>query len=134
MFALVPLAEKRVCQQLWLRTALLVVVVPSAELCWTWTLVLAVLLCSQNHRMAEAGRDLWRSFCPTPLLKQGHLELVAQDNVRMAFEYLQGGRLFGQSVPVVSNSHSKIVFPDVQMGPSVFQFVLIASGPATGHQ
>ncbi|KAK4810954.1 hypothetical protein QYF61_013362, partial [Mycteria americana] len=31
--------------------------------------------------MVEVGRDLWRSSCPTPLLKQGHLEPVAQDHV-----------------------------------------------------
>jgi len=36
---------------------------------------------SQNGRMVEAGRDLWRSSRPTPLLKQGHLELVAQECV-----------------------------------------------------
>ena len=43
-----------------------------------------------NHRMVEVGRDLWRSSGPNPLLKQGHLEPVAQDHVQMAFEYLQG--------------------------------------------
>lgn len=48
----------------------------------------------QNHRMAEVGRlevgtdDLWRSSVPTSLLKQGHLEQVAQDNIQMAFKYL----------------------------------------------
>ncbi|KAK4831098.1 hypothetical protein QYF61_015296, partial [Mycteria americana] len=43
-----------------------------------------------NHRMVEVGRGLWRSAGPTPLLKQGHLEPVAQDHFQMAFEYLQG--------------------------------------------
>lgn len=76
MFALVQLAEERVCQQLWLCAGLLVVVVTSAELCWRWTLGSAVSLCSHNHRMAEVGRYLWRSSCSTPLLKQGYLELV----------------------------------------------------------
>ncbi|XP_068796880.1 tumor necrosis factor receptor superfamily member 13C isoform X2 [Struthio camelus] len=33
---------------------------------------------SQNHRMVEVGRDLWRTSSPTPLLKQGH---IAQDPV-----------------------------------------------------
>lgn len=43
----------------------------------------------QNHRMAEVGRDLWRSTCTNPLLKQRHVGLVAQDCVQMiAFEYL----------------------------------------------
>lgn len=37
--------------------------------------------------MVEAGSDLWRSLGPTPLLRQGHLELPAQDWVQMAFEY-----------------------------------------------
>ena len=34
---------------------------------------------SQNHRMVEVGRDLWRSSSTTPLLKQGPLKQVAQD-------------------------------------------------------
>jgi len=41
-----------------------------------------------NHRMVEVGRDLWRSSALTPLLKQAHLQPVAQDHVRMVFEYL----------------------------------------------
>jgi len=36
--------------------------------------------------MVEVGRDLWRSSGPIPLLKQGHLEPVAQDCVQKAFE------------------------------------------------
>lgn len=42
---------------------------------------------SQNHRMVEAGRDLWRPSGPILLLKQGQLELVTQDHVLTAFEY-----------------------------------------------
>ena len=34
---------------------------------------------SQNHRRVEVGRDIWKSSGPTPLLKQDHLEPVAQD-------------------------------------------------------
>ena len=41
---------------------------------------------SQNHRMAEVRRHLWRSSGPTPLLRQGHLQPVAQDCVQVAFE------------------------------------------------
>jgi len=52
---------------------------------------------SQNHRLVEVGRDLRRSSCPTLLLKQVHLEPVAQDNVQMAFEYLQGRALHNLS-------------------------------------
>lgn len=37
---------------------------------------------SQNYRMVEVGRDLWRSSCPGPLLRQGHPEPVAQDHVQ----------------------------------------------------
>lgn len=39
----------------------------------------------RGHRMAEVGRNLWRSFDSSFLLKQDHLELVAQDDVHMAF-------------------------------------------------
>lgn len=43
----------------------------------------------------------FRSSCSLPLLKQGHLEPVAQDHVQMAFEYLQGlHNLTRQVVPV----------------------------------
>jgi len=36
---------------------------------------------TQNHRMCEFGRDLWRSSSRAPLVKQGHLEQAAQDHV-----------------------------------------------------
>ena len=91
---------------------------------------------SQNHGMAEVGRDLWRSSSPTPLPKQGHLERIAQDCVQMAFEYLQGWRLHkvcGQPVPLLGHPHSEKVFPHVQEEPPVFHFVPIASCPVTGH-
>lgn len=45
------------------------------------------------HKIAEAGRDLWLSSGPTPQLKQGHPELVTQDNIEAAFEYFQGWRV-----------------------------------------
>lgn len=32
---------------------------------------------SQDHRMAEVGRDLWKSPAPRPLLEQGHPEQAA---------------------------------------------------------
>ena len=91
----------------------------------------------KNHRMAEVRRDLWRSSGPTLLLKQGHLELVAQDYIQMAFEYLQQWRLrnlSGQPMTVLCHPHSKNVFSDVQREPPVFQFqfVPIASGPVRG--
>jgi len=37
---------------------------------------------SQNHRMLGVGRDLWGSYSPTPLPKQGHLQQAAQDLVQ----------------------------------------------------
>lgn len=43
-----------------------------------------ILFSPQKHRTVEAGGDLWKSFGPTPLPKQGHLELVVQE----AFEDL----------------------------------------------
>ncbi|KAK4826745.1 hypothetical protein QYF61_010998 [Mycteria americana] len=62
-----------------------------------------------NHRMTEVGRDLWKASDPTPLLKQGHLDLLAQDYVQPPFEYVQGWRLHnlsGQPVPVLSHPHN----------------------------
>jgi len=41
---------------------------------------------SQNHRMVGVGRDLCGASSPTLLLKQGHLEQVAQDLVQAGFE------------------------------------------------
>lgn len=38
---------------------------------------------SQNHWMFEVGRHLWRSSCPTSLLKKGHLDKVVQDHVQI---------------------------------------------------
>lgn len=35
-----------------------------------------------NYRMVEVGRDLLRSSCPGPLIRQGHPEPVAQDHVQ----------------------------------------------------
>lgn len=43
--------------------------------------------------MADVERDLWRSFGPTPEIKQEPLEPVALDHVQMAFECLQAWRL-----------------------------------------
>ena len=69
-----------------------------------------------------------------PLLKQDHLELVAQDSVQLGFEYLQGWRLHtlpGQAVPVLSHPHSKNRFPDVQREPPVLQSVPTDCCPVT---
>lgn len=50
-----------------------------------------------NHRFAEVGTDLWRSPDPNPLLKQGHLDQVAQHLVYLSFDYLQGRELYNLS-------------------------------------
>lgn len=65
--------------------------------------------------MAEVGKDLWRSSVPTPLLEQGHLQLLAQGRLQAAVEGLQGGRPQDHSGPVPHHPHSKEVLPDVQM-------------------
>lgn len=86
--------------------------------------------------MVEVVRELWTLSGPTTLLKEGHLQPVAQDCIRAASESLQGWRLHvlsRQPEPVLNHSHRKEAFPDVQREPSVFQFVPPASSPATGH-
>lgn len=45
---------------------------------------------SQHHRPAEVGRDLWKPSDLTPMLKQGHLQTVAQNLIWTAFYCLQG--------------------------------------------
>ena len=86
---------------------------PCASLPTRLELITTLPIRSRHHRLVEVGRDLWRSLCPTPLLKQGHLDTVAQDHVQMGSEYLQGWRLHnisGQPIPVLCHLHSKKVF------------------------
>jgi len=52
---------------------------------WVCIPGIALMVISQNYRLAEVGRDLWRETAPTLLLKQGHLEPVDQDYVQMGF-------------------------------------------------
>lgn len=42
-----------------------------------------------SHRMADTGRDLWRSSCSVLLTKQDHSEADAKDYDQMALEYLK---------------------------------------------
>jgi len=73
---------------------------------------------------------------PICLLKRGHLELVDQELVWTAFEYLQGWRLHhlsAQLVSVLSPPHSNKMFPDAQEEPPVFQLVPIAFDLVTLH-
>jgi len=47
--------------------------------------------------MVEVGKDSSRSSGPTPLLKQGHLQQVAQDRVQLGSDYLYGWQLYNLS-------------------------------------
>lgn len=60
--------------------------------------------------MVEVGRDVQRSSAPTSLLRQGHLDQVAQDCVHTVAEYLQGWRLHNLSGPSVLNPTVKKIF------------------------
>ncbi|KAK4823251.1 hypothetical protein QYF61_000218 [Mycteria americana] len=69
--------------------------------------------CALSHIITEWSK--WEGtsgghLVQPPLLKQSHLETVAQDPSQTAFEYLQGRRLHklpGQPVPVLDHPHSK---------------------------
>lgn len=54
--------------------------------------------------MLEAGRCLWRSTCPRPLFRQGHLKLVTLHHVQTLFQCLQGWKL--HSLPEQSSQSS----------------------------
>lgn len=69
---------------------------------------------SHNNRIAEVGRDLWKQSGPNHLLKQNHLQQVAQNHLQMVFKFLQGWGfhdLSGQPAPVLSHPHTEEVFP-----------------------
>lgn len=87
--------------------------------------------------MVGVGRNLWRLSSPAALLKQAHLEQVAQGCVQTGFVSLQRKRLhnlFVQPAPVLCHPQCKEVFPHIQMALPVFQFVPIAPYPVAGHQ
>lgn len=68
---------------------------------------------TQNQRMAEVGRHVWRLSSPSLLVKQGQLEQVAQGSVQSGFQYLQGLRLHSLSVqpaPEFNHPLSKNVY------------------------
>jgi len=90
----------------------------------------------QNHRMLGVGRDLYGSSSPTPLPKQGHLQLAAQDRVQAGLEYLQRRRLHnlpGQPVSVLRHPQSEEVLPHVQTELPMLPFVPVAPCPVAGH-
>lgn len=47
--------------------------------------VVMVVIESQTPRVVEDGRNFWRSWSPTYLLKQYHVESVAQNHVQIVF-------------------------------------------------
>lgn len=69
--------------------------------------------CILFHRNSDLQNGWgWRgplnSSSPTPLLKQGHPEQIAQDHVQTAFDYLQEWRLHslrGQPAPLLSHPY-----------------------------
>lgn len=65
-----------------------------------------------------------------PLLKQGHPKQVDQDQVQVAFEDLQAGRLHSfswQPVPLLSPLNSEKVFAGVQRETPMFQFLKVST-------
>lgn len=51
--------------------------------CWHWR--------SQNQRMSEFGRDLWRPSGPIPLLKQSHLDRLPRTMHRWCLNISRAG-------------------------------------------
>lgn len=86
------------------------------------------------HRIIEWLNLEWSSGgCPAPLLKQGHLDLFAQEHVQMTSEYLQGWRLktsLGKCTVTLTARMCFLVFK----GNLLCLFVLITSDPVTGHR
>lgn len=68
----------------------------------------------QSHRMAEFGRNLWESSCPTVLHQQGQIEPVVQDQVQTAFKYLPGCRLH-ICVWVLLSGNLSLFFPYISI-------------------
>lgn len=58
------------------------------------------------HRITKCLR-LVETSGPTLLLKQGLSEEIAQDHIQVAFDDLQGARLFGQSVRALRHLHNE---------------------------
>lgn len=82
--------------------------------------------------MIEVGRELWRSSCPIPLLKQGHLESAVYDHIQVPFDYLQSGDST-TSLDNLFQCSANLTVTKCLMAPRVFHFVLIDSSPITVH-
>lgn len=63
---------------------------------------------SQNHKMVEIGRHLWRTSNSTSCSKQGQLQNIVQDYDQWDFEYLQQWGLynFWKIVPMFEQLHN----------------------------
>jgi len=80
--------------------------------------------------MVGAGRDLWRSSSPTPLLKQVHLEQAAQDCIQVGLEYIPRSRLhnpFGQPTPVLKSHVPKNFLPFPILSSGLIQVLHLLS-------
>jgi len=67
-------------------------------------------LIPQNHKIAETGRHFWKSSSPSPLIKQGQLELFTGGYIQSGLECFQRWMLHclsGKYAPVLDHSHSK---------------------------
>lgn len=91
----------------------------------------------KSHRIADVGRDLWRSATPALPLKLGQLEQTAQKPLQSGFEYLQGWsfhRLSGKPVWVFGCPHSEKNHCLHLNGIShVFSLCPLPLVPFTGH-
>lgn len=66
-----------------------------------------------DHKVVGVARNLQRLSVWIPLLRQGQLELVAQDHVQLSYKCLQGWRLHnpsGQSISMFEHLHNRHFF------------------------
>lgn len=87
---------------------------------------------SQNHRIYEIGRDLWRSSNPRTCYEYSQLKQVAQGHVLLCFEYLQWEthhKLSGKPVPVFNPPWKSFacIFKRNFLYLSLFTFLLVLS-------
>ena len=73
---------------------------------------------SQNHRIAGAGRHLWRSWSPTPPCKTGSIQQAAQVGIQLGLDNLQSRTIHslpGQPVPELCHlTMNKFLLTSVQ--------------------